>query len=413
MPEESSNQAEPITQLTALTEQSVTSSASGATSPKKAKSSSKKLAIVAKRTSWRITGLYFWAMVLARLLGFTANGAGAAARTAAFLSSIGFAPVDPNNLAMIAKIGWALIVTSFKPIEMIGLVFYIVFFPTFPLVFYLTHGIDSSQNSKEADDANRQLGLIASSSRRLAIPVCGLSLLAWFLLFGDTSARRPMILGAILSGALFFLFAARAFQRVRPAHEPDPNFLRVAKLTGVVFLKSCSKQIKDETIKTKTAAIVIRRFNAPFGWFYRRLAIWTRGKRGRNRIYLLVLTEYVASLILLAATMIFFWALADKAMLSPTTAPLKYFLGLVSSAIFPGIPAYTPPAGLPKMMLIGPSITAWVLFVLYAGPASSNLPMRQNAYAHNVETSHRVFRSLTVGYSKYVKCLRELEKKFS
>src|SRR5258708_40255800 len=143
MPEESSNQAEPITQLTALTEQSVTSSASGATSPKKAKSSSKKLAIVAKRTSWRITGLYFWAMVLARLLGFTANGAGAAARTAAFLSSIGFAPVDPNNLAMIAKIGWALIVTSFKPIEMIGLVVYIVFFPTFPLVFYLTNGIDS------------------------------------------------------------------------------------------------------------------------------------------------------------------------------------------------------------------------------------------------------------------------------
>ncbi len=118
---------------------------------------------------------------------------------------------------------------------------------------------------------------------------------------------------------LFFLFAARAFQRVRPAHEPDPNFLRVAKITGVAVLKGALKQLQEGSIKTKTAAILSRRMYLPLSWFYYRLALWTRGNRGRNRIYLFVLAEYVASLILLAATTIIFWSIADKAILAPTT----------------------------------------------------------------------------------------------
>ncbi len=64
-----------------------------------------------------------------------------------------------------------------------------------------------------------------------------------------------------------------------------------------------------------------------------------------------------------------------------------------------------------QLFLIAPSISAWILFVLYAGPASSNLGVRQAAYAHNVEIAHRIFRRLMTGYNNCLKILKKLEKR--
>lgn len=369
-----------------------------------------KLASVLKRVAWRATGVYVWFILLKRL--FTGHAAGdlqLSNRIAAYLSSMGFAPIDENHLTTIIKVGWVLVVTAFKPIEIIGLVIYLAFFWMLPLMLYLTYGMDTGSTSTPNTD--KQFGLTANNQRRLAIPVCGLMLLAWLVLFGDAASKKPMILGALLSGVLFLLFAVRAFQRVRPTYDPDPNFLRAAKLAGLVFLKIAGEQTKDKTLKTKNQAILYQRTYRPIKRFYRRLAILTRGTRGRNRIYLFVLAEYVASLVLLAAATLLFWAMADKAVLAPTTLPLSYFFGLAASSVFPVVPPIVPSSTLPKIMLFGPSVSAWILFVLYVGPASSNLSYRQKGYARNVRTAHQIFRKFTVSYTNYLRYLEIMVKK--
>jgi hypothetical protein len=207
------------------------------------------------------------------------------------------------------------------------------------------------------------------------------------------------------------LFAVRAFQRVRPTYDPDPNFMRVTKLLGLSFLQMAGGQIQNQSVKTKTAVILNRRFFRPVAWFYRTLAISTRGRRGRNRIYTFVLAEYVGSLILLAATTVSFWAMADRAVLAPTSLPLSYFVNVSLSSVFPSFGIASLPAGLSKFMALGPVVSAWILFVLYVGPASSNLSYRQKAYAKSVHTAHKFFRKFFIGYKNYLRFLKLVEKK--
>jgi len=328
-----------------------------------------------------------------------------------FLSSLGFAPIDTNHLTTIIKIGWILVVTAFKPIELLGLALYLAFFWTLPVWLYFAYGIEPEGDGKRKDEG--QFGLTANDRRRLAIPVCTLALLGWLVLFGGAASKNAAILGAILSGVLFLLFAMRAFQRVRPIYDPDPNFLRVAKLTGLSLLQIAGGQIKDGTIKTRTAIILNRRFFKPVARFYRFLALSTRGRRGRNRIYMFVLGEYVGSLVLLAAATIFFWAMADRAVLAPTGVRLSYFIGLTLSSIFSSVSPVASPAELPRFMAFGPVISAWILFVLYIGPASSNLASRQEAYAKSVSTAHGIFRKFFIHYRQYLRFLDSLEKKLS
>jgi hypothetical protein len=215
----------------------------------------------------------------------------------------------------------------------------------------------------------------------------------------------------MLSGILFLLFAVRSFQRVRPSVDPDPNFLRVPKLIGLAFLKSAGQQVKEATIKTKTAAIVSERFYRIVRAFYRYLAILTRGTGGRNRIYLFVLGEYVVSLLLLASSAILFWAMLDKAVLSPTDSPLSSFVQLAASSLIPALPPIASPPGLPKALLIGPTVSAFILFVLFVGPASSLLTYRQQAYAKNVAQAHEIFRRFAINFRHYIYYLRAVSKK--
>ena len=290
---------------------------------------------------------------------------------------------------------------------MVGLLIYLLWFPFLPLTIYLTYGIES----QPASSSPNALGLAAKNRRRLAFPVCGLLLLGWFVLFGDTGAKRPAMVGATLSGILFLMFAVRSFQRVRPNVDPDPNFLRIPKLTGLVFLQVVSDQMKNATIKTKGSAIFSERLYRIIRAVYRFLAVSTRGTAGRNRIYAFVLGEYVVSLLLLASSAILFWALLDKAALSPTELPLSHFVELTASSVFPALPSVSSPPGLPKVLLVAPSLSAWILFVLYVGPASSLLSYRQAAYAKSVADAHTIFRKFTISFGRYISYLKTVSKR--
>lgn len=385
---------------------SIVASPAASSKPKKVRLA-QRLATAMKKVAWRVTGVYVWCLVVFRLFGYSDFGTDWSRKLASYLADAGFKPVDSSHLAKTIEIGWILVITGFKSIEMIGLSIYLLWFPFLPLTLYLTHGIEGQPTS---DSTGGAIGL-AKHRRRLAFSVVGLVLLAWFILFGDTVAKRPAVIGAVFSGALFLLLTARAFQRVRPDAEPNPNFLRVPKLVGLSLLKGFGTQLKDGSIKTKGAAVFSERTYRLIKAFYRFLAISTRGAAGRNRIYDFVLGEYVVSLIMLAASAVLFWAMLDKAALSPTSLSLSYFLSLTAASIFPALPTVPPPPGLSRILLVAPSLSAWILFVLYVGPASSLLSFRQAAYAKNVADAHKIFRKFTVAFGKYIAYLKRVSKK--
>lgn len=368
---------------------------------------SKQTAHILKKIAWRATASYAWINAFFSLMFDHSVGASLhlSTRLAALLSSFGFAPLDPRSLAKVFWTAWILVISAFRPIEIIALTIYVIVFPIVPLGIYLASGT----KPKDTSETNKKLGLGPIKQRRIALPLCAVLLLSWFVLFGDTNSRRPAIVGTALAGILFLLLAVRAFQRVRPSYEPDPNFLRVPKILGLSFLQTAAEQLPK--IKTKNEAIVSQRTYVLFRKLYRCLALWTRGRRAKNRVYLFVLAEYVASLVLLAGSAILFWAMADKVFVIASDFPLSRLISINASMFFPTLPAIGLPTTLPKILLVGPSISAWVLFVLYVGPASTILASRQDAYAKSITTAHAIFRKFTFGYGAHVRFMKLLAKK--
>ena len=128
--------------------------------------SKKKIASTVKRVAWRATGIYVWFEILRKVLfGQSPTESQLGKRLAEFLSSIGFAPIDATQLVTIVKIGWVLIVTSFKPVEILGLAIYLTFFLVLPLAIYLTHGIEASKDNDSATETTKQLGLVNTQVR--------------------------------------------------------------------------------------------------------------------------------------------------------------------------------------------------------------------------------------------------------
>jgi hypothetical protein len=359
-----------------------------------------------RQWAWRLTGMFVWFRIIGWRIDSTTSLNN---RLTAYLMSAGFTPINTAHFATMIKIGWVLVITAFKPLEIVGLAMYLFFFPIAPLFWYLNRGIANRTTTPPRSSA-----FGSKDQRRLAIPVCSLLLLGWLVLFGNTTARNPAIAGAILSGALFLLFALRAFQRVRPVYETESplfrNFLRALQAGATALVDSVDKQIKENSFKTRDSAIISSRFQRLPRRFLHSLAVATRGRAARNRIYVFVLGEYLLSLLLLASSAILFWAMADKAVLTPSNLPLSDFVALSATSVFPSAVQPTPTPALPKLMLLAPSITAWILFVLYVGPASAIVSYRQEAYARSLAEAYRSLRKLPVMFSPRIRRLEALAR---
>jgi len=120
------------------------------------------------------------------------------------------------------------------------------------------------------------------------------------------------------------------------------------------------------------------------------------------------MADYVLSLITLGIAAISFWTLALRAALAPVASDYSALLRYTMAHFFSGVSIPQRNATLPLWLDIGPSVTSWVLFVLFIGPTASLLPLRQQAFAARVELSYKRLRAVTLVISKY---LRENERR--
>ena len=165
--------------------------------------------------------------------------------------------------------------------------------------------------AKDFDAVTEKKGLRSPKVRRPALTTVGLLLLGWFILYGDASSRRPLMAGAFLSGLLFFLLASRAFQRVKPpifpyGSEPATSFERIG-LSASTSTADAVKRAMDAKKKMEVngSLFMYQKWRS----IWRRYALLMRGQAGRARLYLLLLLDYVVSLLVLAAAAVLFWAI--------------------------------------------------------------------------------------------------------
>jgi hypothetical protein len=363
-----------------------------------------------KKIAWRTTATIYWLWRITRfVLGKEFLNSAASpplGHLAAFLSSIGFAPVHSEYLPRMLQIGWLLTIAGFKPFELLGLSIYLEIAPL-TLIGYL---IFKDYGKDMVTETNEKRGLRPAKIRRPALTTAALLLLGWFFLYGDASGRRALMSGAIISGILFFLLAARAFQRVKPPVYPDGSE-RVSGFERIGFSVSTSA---GDTIKRALDAKKKMDVNGSLfiyqKWrsIWRRYALLMRGQAGKDRLYLFLLVDYVVSLLILGAAAILFWAILAKLASTPSVYSLAVFAQICSSYFLPNIKPPSVPITSAVWVQVGSSITAFILFVLFVGAAASLLPSRYAAYTEKLNLKYRVARKLAVNLAQTARALERI-----
>jgi hypothetical protein len=129
---------------------------------------------------------------------------------------------------------------------------------------------------------------------------------------------------------------------------------------------------------------------------WRNLALLMRGEQGRNRLYLLLLADYVVSFLVLGTAAVLFWAIVAKSVSVPSTSSLTDFIHLSSSYLMPNIKSPLSGANLPLWVEMGSSITSFILFVLFVGAAASVLPSRYSVYADRLNKRYQCNRKFAL-----------------
>jgi hypothetical protein len=130
---------------------------------------------------------------------------------------------------------------------------------------------------------------------------------------------------------------------------------------------------------------------------FTRLALFIKSKRGKDIVSLAVLADYIMYLVMVAAAAVLFWGLTTK--LVANRVPLPLCLQFSISHFLPGIQPRIIDSAVPMWTSIGPAATAWILFVLYVGPAGSLLPEKQRAAIKVLSQDYSHYRRavLTLG----------------
>jgi hypothetical protein len=299
----------------------------------------------------------------------------------------------------------------FSPAQfLVGLPLYIIVFPLTVLVRLVFR-----KSLKEAPAQNQQSNMVQVPPNKRGFPLASIAvsfLVGWFLLYGGSSSHGPNVLGCVISGVVFVVFAYSALDKTSPIDEQDTAvFLRWA-ITGVVMMRNAAQRAIDTPPKNKLEASSALRINGLVVKPFRYLTAVFWGRRGRDRIALIMLVEYIVFLVVLASSAILFWALAIRSavpsgqVLSVTTA-----FRLSASHFLPGM-TESPPFLFPWWAGFGPALTSWVLFVVYIGPVGAALPVRQEAFIKHLAPLHKAFRKVVQLWHIYRRFIEIYVKKF-
>ena len=361
---------------------------------------------VCKRIAWRLTGFWGWL----HLVGYLFTGRDfliplermLGAKLLAFLASIGFAPVNASLLRPVVKIGWVLIITEFSILQVIGLCCYVFFFPITALLALLFRGVALEQTGNQAAK-NEEVG---KDTRATSFVLAAFA--AWFLLYGASNGRLPIIAGTGIAGLLLITRIQAAMFYAQPAEKSNALFAGRWILFVINFAKQDLEKMKTTQYTSKIQAHSARRVQEFLRWPIARATLFLRGKRGEKRGTLLVLLQYVGNLLLLGLLTIVFWAMVVRFAALPRAVSFQSAFQVGASHILPGLNSVD--LGLPWGLMACISATAWVLLVVYAGPAASIFPSLQASYAERTKTYFTVLKRTLHLQSSLIRALRRLEK---
>lgn len=360
-----------------------------------------------KRYAWRATGLYAWFRVGCAL--FTDNhiprslGTKLANFLLKSLSAVGFEPSGALHLPFVLKVWWTSLIVQFEISESVGLAIYLLSFPAL-LLLYLPFRREFNKILTETE-ASQGTGR-GLAPRKKAFPlsaICSCLLFGWYLLYGGSDKRLPLLLAVFLAGVLFILVAYKAFLRAKPLGSSDLSGLSSVEEYASKGLKAILAQVKDNTQKPASLAISLKMFRWQ-RWILIHLAAFLRGKRGKDRIYLLLVLQYALSLLLLGACAVLFWALTLRS-IDPANLSNFMSLILVLHHFLPGIASPSVKTLLPLWAELGPGITAWVLLGAYVAASGSLLPGKQLAYAERAEKTFAKVRLATVTFNQLLQVM--------
>jgi hypothetical protein len=162
------------------------------------------------------------------------------------LTSHGFSPSNPKLYPLLLKVFWLLLLTRGKAIVLLGFAIYVAFAPlalAWNLFFYIWRRVKGLPKPiVEAPVLTWEEKQFAKSSSS-GLLICGIAL--WFLLYGHTGSRGPLVLGLVMTGSLFLIQFYRTTLRVALAEIDEAGLIsRIAHFPyGFLFrvLRQLSK----------------------------------------------------------------------------------------------------------------------------------------------------------------------------
>ena len=336
--------------------------------------------LILKQSAWRLTGFWLWARLLIHLFGggtfLRKFDAGLFSRILEILKDLGFAPGHVPLLPFLLRLLWVLCITSFSWLQIIGLTLYVFFWPLV-LFFYFRHGSAfKATYDKEMEKAQR---LRTRPNRAVGTYFLISCLIVWFVLYGDSSLRAPLIVAIVLIGTLFIVRVYQALAYTAPYVSSRMGPIdRYIESVLAQFRKGITDLAEKRTVDLNSISASVRTWNIYYR-VLRFLSRWLYGRSARNRAALFVLIRYMLNLCLLGALAILFWALVIRYYSLPDITGMVPALLASSARVIPGIPE---PNSLkfPDWIKVSTSITAWMIFVLYAGPVASLFPVLQDRF---------------------------------
>lgn len=365
---------------------------------------------IAKQIAWRVTAAWIWLYVLAAMFGQRAHiniwEQNAALLLARILTQAGFAPSHPALLPRFVKLLWLLTMCSFSWVQMAG--FFLFYLPSSPLllVFRKRRKQYKGERAKALEKARREGKETPHLNISFALFVL---LLAWFLLYGETTQRYPLVIAMVITGLLFISRVSRALVYAAPADFSQKSRSEAFFSGSRDFVRKTFENLKEGKITS------VRQLNWSI-WLATRFlrtarfaSAWLYGRAARRRAALLVLIRFMANLAILGAISIMFWAFVIKYAAIPTSGGLKEALFASASRTIPGIPDASSLRVGANIQTFA-SVTAWLIFVLYAGPVASLFPAFQDRII--AQTAHRYssLRSARKALYRFIEFLRPIRQ---
>jgi hypothetical protein len=348
---------------------------------------------ILKSYAWRLTALLCWVHLTVHICGgelvLKSLNATVFSITMKLLSRSGFAPGHASLLPFLLKLLWLLFITAFSWAQMIGLVLYVVFWPL-TLLFLFRHR-ETLKSIREQRVRKIHTLRHLTPDRPVWTYALITSLTGWFVLYGGSSLRIPLITAIILTGLLFADCVYRAFVYTALEVPTGRGWIDRYIAAVIIHFEQVVKTIKEQKaidLKSLSVSLSVWRFSQRV---LRVLSRWLFGRAARSRAALIALIKYLSNLCVLGSIAILFWALVIRYFSVPQMANVTDSMLASASRVIPGVPEPTS-LSYPDWVKAATSITAWLVFVLYAGPAASLFPLLQERYVKETANLYKRLR---------------------